>query len=181
MSTCVCACVSVSRMQEPVNTGRSLGAPFPLGSSPGRKPDLVCFSRKLDVPPKKAQWSFLEKTTCCWDHRDRSRGKSRTQKLAQAGLGTRVSTGHGLHCVAIEVLQLGAVTRTEGALSPQSGSRSKCGTNSMHLSPPASCTAAVEPTRPSGGRERRGGPSPPRGVRPMASTLAAWFPCCCPH
>ena len=136
VSTCVCACVSVSRMQEPVNTGRSLGAPFPLGSSPGRKPDLVCFSRKLDVPPKKAQWSFLEKTTCCWDHRDRSRGKSRTQKLAQAGLGTRVSTGHGLHCVAIEVLQLGAVTRTEGALSPQSGSRSKCGTNSMPPSAP---------------------------------------------
>lgn len=51
-------------MQEPVNTGRALGAAFPLGSSPGRKPDLVCFSQKLDVPPKKAQWSFSEKTMC---------------------------------------------------------------------------------------------------------------------
>lgn len=38
--------------------------------------------------------------------------------------------------MAIEVLQLGALTRTEGALSPQSGSRSKCGTNSMPPSAP---------------------------------------------
>lgn len=139
--TCVSAHVCVSKMQERVNTAKSLNGSwefvFLWDLHWEETPTLFVLVRSW-ISLLKRQWNFSRRQSAAGATMAGAAASGETQKPAQAGLGARVSGGHGLCQVAIEGLQSGAMTRTEEAFSRQSGSGSECGANSihpLHLSP----------------------------------------------
>lgn len=157
--------VCVSKMQERVNTAKSLNGSwefvFLRDLHWEETPTLFVLVRSW-ISLLKRQWNFSRRQSAAGATMAGAAVSGETQKPAQAGLGARVSGGHGLCQVAIEGLQSGAVTRTEEAFSRQSGSGSECGANSihpLHLSPlpPPRTDVNARPLRapgPSSGQQK---------------------------
>lgn len=116
--------VGVSQMQEMVNTEK------PLEDSPGIHWELVGFGQKLGFPPKKhnevSREESLPPGPTYMGHRNLSGARlccGRSRNTARTGPRTRISRGHGLGHVTINVLQGGHDVAGEG--TPPAASQSE--------------------------------------------------------